>query len=150
MNRRPSLPPEKADELNRLLRASGEKQRSGELREAMALGSRAWDLLPDPKEGWDFYPEIIARSQMDQNVAAGDAQNAKRWIDRTYRAYGDEHHQDGAVNMMDGAALFELGLKGEAYAVFEDVYNRLGREWFGGEYASHLEFLLKERARRRG
>lgn len=116
----------------------------------MALMNEAWDCLPEPKEGWDFYPQIIARGLLECSVAMRDRGQIEDWIEATYKTYADPNHDDHFVNMLEGGAWRAIGDDDAAYAIFEKIYDRDGRAGFEGEELAHLEWFLKERARRRG
>ena len=75
--------------LDGLLRPAGESGRAGDLVRAIALCLEAWSVLPDPKKGWDFYPQIIARGLVGYYTAAEDITNLRKWISTTYDVYHD-------------------------------------------------------------
>jgi hypothetical protein len=148
MMEKKTLPTDISERIDGLLREAGAKNREGKIEESITLGQSAWALLPPPQEEWDFYPQIMARSMVTKYAAIGDAASAKEWIATTYRVYEDIERKDHFVLMLEGRALYQLGLIDEAYEVFSRIHELFGRQGFSGDDAPYLEFYLKERAAR--
>ncbi|WP_156398919.1 hypothetical protein [Methylobacterium sp. Leaf469] len=136
--------------LDELLQQSGEAERGGDLNQSLTQGQVAWDILPEPKASWDFYPQIIARGMLRKFTAKRDIDQVKAWLQLTYEAYADSEHNNHFVNMLEGSVWRSLGDDNNAYTIFEKIYNREGRNGFRGENINHLEWFLKQRAQRRG
>lgn len=146
----PSLPTDVTTKLDGLLKQAGEAERGGDLQRSTLLGQEAWDSIPDPRPIWDFYPQIIARGMVRKAAAQHDRKQIETWLDLTYQTYTDPTHDNHFVNMLEGAAWRSIGDDDAAYAIFEKIYERDGREGFKGENLAYLEWLLKKRAERRG
>lgn len=150
MQRKPELQRVVSEKIDALLRSAGESARAGDLKESLEQEMLAWDLIPEPKAEWDFYPQSICTNILDDYVAMGDVQNSKKWIARMYEVYDDPKHEDHYVLMTEGSALIKLGLEEDAFAIFDLIYRKFGRRGFEGENLNYFEFYLKERSRRRG
>lgn len=149
MTDRPAVSKADAARLDALLRQAGEAERAGDLARSAALGQEAWDALPEPKAGFDFYPQIIARGMLRKAVARRERGQIETWLRTTYETYADPGHDNHFVNMLEGAAWRAIGDDEAAYDISDKVYRRDGREGFAGDDLAHLEWYLKERARRR-
>ena len=64
--------------------------------------------------------------------------------------YQDSGREQHYTLMLEGEALYKLGLLGEAYPVFARIFKLFDCDGFKGEPLEYLEFFLKERARRDG
>ena len=52
------------------------------------------------------------------------------------------------INMLEGDSLFRVGLRDQAYRIFERVFLQQGFDWFKRHHPSYLDYYLKEKARR--
>ncbi|MBB4275600.1 hypothetical protein [Rhizobium mongolense] len=147
--RKDKIDPETTKKLDAILKKSADLFQKNALRESLAVAEEAWDLIPEPKEKWDYYPQSLSSGFVQDYVELGDIESFRKWIDLTYRMYDDpDHNSSHYVLMLEGSSLYNLDLKDEAFDVFDRIYNLFGREGFKGEQTTYLEFYLKERARR--
>lgn len=147
------MPKEKIDQqiskqIDQILKESGDLFQKGDLRESLKVAEKAWDLIPNPKNKWDYYPQSLSSGFVEDYTELRDVDAARKWIDATYEMYDDPSHSSHYVLMLEGSSLYRLDLKDEAYGVFEKIYTLFGREGFKGEQLQYLEFYLKERANR--
>lgn len=105
----------------------------------------AWDLIPEPKEKWDFYPQSLAYSFAEDYAELGDVPNFKKWIEITYKMYDDVGRNSVYVLMLEGISLYRLGLREEALQVFDRIYAAFGHEGFAGEERKYLKLLLDKK-----
>ena len=117
---------------------------------ALELALKAWNLIPDPKHEWDYYPQSLSVSFVADYTDIGDVEAVKRWINEAYLAYGDPDKENHYTLMLEGSSLYKLGLKDDAYLVFDRIFSTYGRDGFKGDQREYLEFYLRERARRDG
>ena len=82
-------------------------------------------------------------------AAQRDRGQIEVWLRTTYETYADPGHDNHYVNMLEGAAWRAIGDDAAAYDIFDKIHERDGREGFSGANLDHLEWYLKERARRR-
>jgi tetratricopeptide (TPR) repeat protein len=146
MQRKPQLPDHIRTEVDRLLDESANLFKADRLAEALDLAHQAWDLIPEPKASWDYYPQSLAVAFVEDYTDQGRIDDAKKWIETCYDVYGDLTRSEHYTLMIEGVALYKLGLKEEAYKVFSRVFDLFGRQGFKGEHLEYLEFLLKKRA----
>ena len=109
---------------------------------------KAWALIPEPKEAWDYYGQSLSNSLVRIHLELGDEAGMKKWIKTNYKMYNDPDRQSLHTLSQEAISLYKFGLKDEAYPVFGEIYELFGREGFPGEYIQYLEFYLKERAKR--
>lgn len=150
MIRRPQIQSAIRDEIDDILNRSGEYFRAGDLTGALELALKAWNLIPDPKHEWDYYPQSLSVSFVADYTDIGDVEAVKRWIKEAYLAYGDPDRENHYTLMLEGGSLYKLGLKDDAYLVFDRIFSTYGRDGFKGDQREYLEFFLRERARRDG
>lgn len=150
MIRRPQIQSAVRDEIDDILNRSGEYFRAGDLTGALELALKAWNLIPDPKHEWDYYPQSLSVSFVADYTDIGDVEAVKRWINEAYLAYGDPDRENHYTLMLEGSSLYKLGLKDDAYLVFDRIFSTYGRDGFKGDQREYLEFFLRERARRDG
>jgi tetratricopeptide (TPR) repeat protein len=143
MTRRPQLPEPKRKDIDAILRKSGEKFQAGDLETALVLAHQAWDLIPEPKAAWDYYPQSLAAGFVEDYADAGDVANTRHWIEITHEVYDDADRTNHYPLMLEGTALLRLGFEDEARAVFGRIFELYGNEGFKGEHANYLKLLKK-------
>jgi len=124
MAERKDLPLEITQKMDGLLIRAGEASRSGNDKESIELSLEAWELMPSPKERWDFYPQVMAKNIVDDYVLTKDIEKTRKWIEITYQMYGDARHEQVYTLFVEGIALYKLDLKSEAYDVFESFISK--------------------------
>ena len=122
--------------------------REGNIRESIEFSLNGWMLIPEPKEKWDYYPQVVAVSLVTRFRMLKDIENTKKWLAETYHMYGDPQRESQYVLMMEGSSLHDLGCLDEAFETFERLYAIHGREGFPSDQVKYLEFFLKTRAAR--
>lgn len=150
MNRKPEIQGSVRKQIDEILAKSGNLFQLGDIQASLDLALTAWELIPEPKYQWDYYPQSLSVGFVEDYTELSDPNAVKHWIPIVYQAYGDPDRKNLYVLMLEGGALFKLGLKDEAYLVFERAFQLYGRDGFKGEHLEYLEFYLKERARRDG
>ncbi|NSX55262.1 MULTISPECIES: hypothetical protein [Rhodobacterales] len=150
MVRKPEIEGPLRIEIDSILQRSGKAYQENNLELSLKLGIEAWNIIPDPKSHWDYYPQSLSTSFVEDFSRLGKVSETKKWINTVYEMYGDPDRQDHYTLMIEGSALYKLGLKEEAYDVFGRIYELYDRDGFKGEHLEYLEFYLKERAKRRG
>ncbi|WP_225768825.1 hypothetical protein [Inquilinus sp. Marseille-Q2685] len=146
MSHRPELDRDLSRRIDALLKESGEKNRSGDTWSSIEIALRAWDIIPESKEDWDFYPQTIAASLVKKYALQKDIDHLRRWIDITYTAYDDTERTNHFVMMLEGSSLLDAGLDREAMDVFRKIYERFGAEGFRGDQKKYLDLYLKEKS----
>lgn len=53
----------------------------GDFEVAHVLAHEGWDAIPEPKSQWEYYPDVIPRSNADMFARAGDVDHAREWLD---------------------------------------------------------------------
>lgn len=150
MNRKPEIEGPLRQKIDDLLVQSGEHFRNGDLTRSLETALQAWDLIPEPKAQWDYFPQSLSAGFVQDYTDLGDVEATKRWIKAVYEMYDDPDRESLYTLKIEGEALYKLGLMDEAYDVFARVFEFYDRDGFKGEHLQYLEFYLKERARRDG
>jgi len=148
MTRKPELPDDLKAKLDLILDRAEVPYAEGNLSKAIAISMEAWDLIPDPKSSWDYYPQTLARGFVEDFTELGDRENAKKWIAIAYEVFDDPEHVDLDILMLEGISMHKLQDTDRAYYVFGRVHEIHGAEAFAGEWREYLEFYLAERASR--
>lgn len=140
------IDPQISKRMDEILNESAALFKKNALRESLQVAEGAWNLIPEPKNRWDYYPQSLPAGFVEDYVELGDFENFRKWIDITYEMYDDPGHSAHYGLMLEGSSLYKLGLKDEAYGVFDKIYKQFGREGFKGEQREYLVFYLKEAA----
>jgi len=148
MTVRKQLPKHISNAMDDLLKEAGMQFRAGETLKSIDLSMKAWNLMPEPVEQWDFYPQVQSRNMIAKFVELGDHQNAQKWIEIMAEMYDDPNHEDNLVLMTEAEAMYKLGDMNRAYYVFSRVFEIYGRRGFLSERLPYLDFYLKEKAGR--
>lgn len=116
-----------SSEIDRLLRSAGLAARTADLSQAIRLCLKAWDRLPEPKNIWDYYPQIISRGLVEYYVDIGDKENIEKWIDLAYYAYRDNSRTDVFLNTIEADCLYRMGIESRAFEIIARVEKRIGK-----------------------
>jgi len=143
-NRKPALPDEIDQKITELLTHAGNARRNGNARKWSSLRNDAWALLPEPKEEWDFHPQTMSRGAVEVIPELGLCDELDVWIDRMYLTHFDLERKSEYTNLIAGHALFQCGRKEEALALFKQVLQHHGKEWFMGDYQPYLNLIYKK------
>lgn len=150
MNRKPEIEGPLRKKIDALLARAGEQFQSGDFAASLETALQTWELIPEPKAHWDYYPQSLSVGFVQDYTEFGDVAATKRWIQVVYEMYEDADRESLYTLKIEGEALYKLGLLDDAYSVFERVFQLYDRDGFKGEHLQYLEFYLKERARRDG
>lgn len=148
MSRLPQLPKAISDKMDGILQQAGELYRNESYNESIELQLKAWDLIPIPKEQWDFYPQVLSKNIVNSYTTSQDIQNVKAWIEIAYKMFNDPDRTSHYVLSLEATSLYKLDLLDESYEVFDRIFELFGREGFQGEDIDHSELYFKERAKR--
>lgn len=141
MGRRPDVPAEVRGRIDGLVEQADAHLDAGDLRASVDLAEQAWELLPEPKASWDYYPQTLAVGLVEDYVTLGDLDAATRWIDRVFEVYDDADRTEHYPLMVQAKALDALGRTEEATGVFARIHDLYGARGFRGEHAVHLSRL---------
>jgi hypothetical protein len=107
----------------------------------MTLYEKSWQLIPEPKEQWEFEPQAIARGAVEEITENLLAKNLDVWLERMYLTYFDQNRQDLLLNMLEAKARIACGYQEEAILIFKKVYTKGGPAWFNGPDQIYLELV---------
>ena len=140
-NIKPDLPEALESLLNELMRRSGEARRDGNGPQSMVLMDEAWSIIPEPKTEWNFYPQRIAAGIVETVTERQACAVLDLWLERMYATHFDVEHQQPYTNLMAGHALFECAREDEAIALFQQVYDTHGKDYFVGVHQPYLDLV---------
>lgn len=147
MNQRPQLPKELDDALDAKMDDATDLADAGDLTGALSLGDEIWDALPEPKLGWDYYPEVLSQQMCDVAIEAGRLDAAAVWLERTEQAYGEPNPTTQAiVGFKKGKLFFRAGQFELAHAYFDAAYNSDGKRRFRNEPDEYWQFYQSSTA----
>lgn len=141
MARLPELSADLQDKLNDLMGESGDAMRAGDGAKSIDDMEKAWEMLPEPKDGWDFYPQTIARGVVETLAECSRCDVMDRWLQRMYQTHFDPERSDSYTNMVAAHALFQCDRKEEALAIFKAVLAKDGPTAFKGFYRPYLDMV---------
>ena len=146
--RKDNIDPAITKEIDKILKKSAELFQQGDLRGSLAVAQEAWDLIPEPKSKWDYYPQSLSGGFVQDFADLGDKENVSKWAQIMADMYGDPNHEDQLVLMTEGEAMYKLGDTDRAYYVFGRIYEIYGQKGLAGAQSTYLEFYRKEKAAR--
>lgn len=132
------------------------KEKSAEFTQAIAAGDFdaaaaaarvRWEVIPDPKEQWDYYPSILPRSTADRFARAGDGGHAAEWLQI---AMGSEPATIGDNVPLDRVAArvrVAMGDRETAERIAGTLFELYGRRPFRGDDSDLLPLVEAYRAR---
>ena len=138
-----TLPTEISAKVDLLLKDARVRNGGGDVAGAAASALAAWELLPEPRLDWDFYPQIITRGLIGFYAALKDRDKARKWIELMAKAYDDPDHEDHLVLMVEGEAHHQLGDRDRAAYVFARILEIYGEGGFEGDQKQYLDLYLK-------
>ncbi len=150
MNRKPEIDDGIRQAIDQLLARSAEKFQSGDLLGAVEFGIQAWDLIPEPKSSWDYYPQSLSRTFVEDFAKLGDKENVRKWIAILAEMYGDPNHEDHLVLTTEADAMIALGDHDRAYYVVDRIFEIYGDKSFRDKNSPLLKFYMTEKAKRDG
>ncbi len=141
-----TLPSAISGKVDLLLKEARVRHQSGDVAGAIVSALSAWELLPEPRLDWDFYPQIMTRGLVGFYVEVNDQTNARKWIEVMANAYDDPNHEDHLVLMVEGEAYHHLGERERATYVFTRIFEIYGENGFEGDQKQFLALYVHEQA----
>jgi hypothetical protein len=148
--RKPEISTDTRALIDELLEQSRQQFSSGDLHASLRTALQAWELIPEPKEKWDYYPQSLSSGFVIDFADLGDKESCLRWIETMALMYDDPNREDHQVLMQEGEAMYKLGDADRAFWAFSRIEEVYGRKGFAGEQKAYLKYLDQERARRAG
>lgn len=145
--RKPEIPTDTRVLIDKFLEQSAQQFSSGDLQASVHTALKAWELIPEPKEKWDYYPQSLSSGFVIDFADLGDNENCLRWIETMALMYDDPNHEDHQVLMQEGEAMYKIGDTDRAFRAFSRIEEIYGRKGFAGHQKAYLEFIDQQRAR---
>lgn len=148
MNRKPEIPEPTKAKMDELIALSSEAFQAGDLMKSHEIALQAWDLIPEPKEMWDYYPQSLSRTFVEDFIAFGDKEGVQKWVATMAVMFDDPNHEDLEVLSMETNAMFSFKDFDRAYYVVARILEIYGEGVFQGDRREWLTFYQQERAKR--
>jgi len=140
---RQELPPDLRQEIDSLLRQAGEAQRRNDPEQSERLRLQAWDMLPEPKLGWNFHSNIMPRNNLVFYRDTKNFDKAKAWLDITRESYGPG--RDESIEFLAATLWYEMGDFDKAFEEFDRQYKAFRWRPFEGKDRKYLNFYLSRK-----
>jgi|GEM_PF-220148 len=153
INRRPSLPPEQDKQLESWLEKSYAAWDSNDPDQALGWATKVWDALPEPKYGWDYFPETVGIQTATDAAQHGRPQEARVFLRIARQAYGGDNAEPGTKAHLDciqGFIEYETGNLDLAYEIFDAVATAEGRRYFKNAKPDYWTFYQQRKKQATG
>lgn len=139
----PELPVEIETKINDLLKNAGEFTRGGDVQKGIDYALKAWDLIPEPKEVWMMYPQIMAINMAEKYVLMNDQNNFRKWINIAYKMYHSPEKTELSILKIEGKGYYKMKNYDEAYKAFHKIFELYGRKGFPGKDIDCYKFMME-------
>lgn len=144
----PDLSSEIDKKVDTLLRKSGEAMRAGNWDEEKKYALEAWDALPDPKLGWNFYSNIIPRDMVTAYRDHKEFDEALKWLEITRQSYKSTiENPDSEIEFIAATVYYEMGDTDRAFQIFDWQFKNWKRRPFEGQDRKYLDFYLSRKGK---
>jgi hypothetical protein len=82
--RKDKIDPAITKEIDSILQKSAGLFQQRDLQGALAVAQKAWDLIPNPKNKWDYYPQSLSSGFVEDFTELRDVDAMRKWIAVTY------------------------------------------------------------------
>lgn len=147
MERNVTLPKEITDKIDAMLTAAGVASRTGDHKLSLQQQLNAWQLIPQPKEKWDFYPQTMTVNLIDDYAAIGDLDNVSHWLEMMYKMHFDEQHSGHYTLMVEGETMWKMGKKDRAKYIFDRIFELYGKKGFLGDQLLYYKYIMEQKSR---
>lgn len=135
----PNLPPRLQDQIEDLCDAGEAALADGDFDLAAAKFQEAWELLPEPRGGWDCAVPILGAIG-DARFFRRDFAACKKWFMQILRDAGGSP-DNPFIRLRLGQCLYELGDEREAANWLAGAYLAEGRKLFEHEDPKYFVFI---------
>ncbi|WP_182418831.1 tetratricopeptide repeat protein [Bartonella sp. HY038] len=136
------LPVKIEQQVTDFLSKAGELARSGNIALSIEYGLKAWDLIPEPKETWMMYPQIMSINMANKYANIGNSEEFAKWIDIAFKMYHSPEKTELYVLSTAGEGYLKLEDYEQAYQAFHRTYEIYGKGAFRGADLNHYKFML--------
>jgi tetratricopeptide (TPR) repeat protein len=130
------------------LRQAREARRGKDLERREKLSLQAWDLLPEPKLGWEFYSNIMPRDNLIFYRDTKQFEKAMKWLEITRESYGPDRND--TIEFLAATLWYEMGDFDKAFEEFDTQYEAFRKRPFEGKDKKYLDFFCPARHGRQG
>ena len=146
MNKRPDLSQALREQIDGLLKQAGEAARANQAEVSEPLRLKAWEMLPEPKLGWDYYSNIIPRNNMLFYRNTKQFDKALHWLDVTRESYGPGRND--SVEFYAATVWYEMGDHDKAFEEFDRQFKAFKKRPFEGHDKKYLDFYLSRQKKK--
>ena len=131
------------DRIDGLLRQAGEAARESDSERSERLRLQAWEMLPEPKLGWEYYSDIMPRNNLIFYRNTKQFEKAQHWLEVTRESYGPARNE--SVEFYAATLWYEMGDHDKAFEEFDRQYNAFRKRPFEAHDRKYLEFYLSKK-----
>jgi hypothetical protein len=146
MTQRQKLPEDIRQQIDGLLRQAGEAKRGGDPERREKLSLRAWEMLPEPKLGWDYYSNIMPRDNLLFYRDTKQFDKAQKWLEITRTSYGPGRNE--SVEFLAATLWYESGDTQKAFEEFDRQFKSFKTRPFQGEDKKYMDFYMSRKKNR--
>lgn len=127
-------------------------------REAVARGDltaaereflNGWNVIPEPKAGWDRTPSLT-RAMVLFYRNSKQFSEADKWLTLARKYYDQSSAGVTTVDFLEASVRYEEGKFDEAFVLFDKLYQQYKERPFQGEKAEYLKFYKERVAKSKG
>ena len=142
----PELPEDIRIRVDALLKEAGEYRRAGDVKGRERCALQAWDLLPDPKLGWDYYSNIMPSNNLLFYRDSKQFKKAEKWLEITRESYGPG--RDEVIEFYAATLWYAMGGLDKAWEEFDRQYKLGKTRPFQGEDKKYIDFYLSRKVKK--
>lgn len=120
-------------------RKAGQFAREGEFKQFASLAEEGWKVFPDPKSQWN-QGYTVAKGAFCICLEYGEAEEAKKWLDRMIENNDELHNFDTELFHMKAKYHFETQEYQAALELWKQLVKKVGLRYFEGEDKKYLNF----------
>ncbi len=122
--------------------AGREAWKKGDFAEAEVNFTKAWEILPVPREQYDL-AQSMTRGFVVFYRDTKQFDKAVHWLAEMKKAYGSGTGPDLTIGFLSGTVYFEAGDLDKSAEFFVPLYEQFGSRPFSGEDKKYLEFAKR-------
>ncbi len=122
--------------------AGREAWKKGDIAEAEVNFTKAWEILPEPREQYDL-AQSMTRGFVVFYRDTKQFDKAVHWLAEMKNAYGSGTGPDLTIGFLSGTVYFEAGDLDKSAEFFVPLYEQFGNRPFSGEDKKYLEFAKR-------
>lgn len=133
VEKKPEVPPAVKDAIEATSAEFRAAISRGDFDAANAAAHAGWDAIPDPKDRWAYYPDVLPRSKADVFVRAGNVELAKEWLTIAMGSHPAEIGQNVSLDRVAARIHAAAGDYETAERIAGTLLSMYGKRPFAGD-----------------